>query len=165
MIITKSRNVEIIWIPGSNPAFLDSVSGTVTVEEHQKHRLQHMKKPTDIEIYDEHGSPVTYRIQHDDNPNDTCKNFHPIHCQQGNNNKTLGLHNDGEKFSLNLLATKFSLTTIQTATGCFQMGILTNQFRSLCLPSTQFLNSVEDSEPTYSSINSLNTNEDDDALE
>ena len=40
-----------------------------------------------------------------------------------------------------------------------------NQFRRLCLPSTQSLSSVEDSEPTYSSINSLNTSEDDNAFE
>ena len=37
--------------------------------------------------------------------------------------------------------------------------------RRLCLPSTQSLSSVEDSEPTYSSINSLTTNEDDFAFE
>ena len=40
-----------------------------------------------------------------------------------------------------------------------------NQFRRLCLPSTQSLSSVENSEHTYSSINSLNTNEEDDVLD
>ena len=39
-----------------------------------------------------------------------------------------------------------------------------NQFRRLCLPSKQSLSSVENSEPTHSSINSLNTNDDDDIL-
>ena len=45
------------------------------------------------------------------------------------------------------------------------MGKRINQFRRLCLTSTQSLSSVEDSELTYSSIISLNTNEDDDPLE
>ena len=39
-----------------------------------------------------------------------------------------------------------------------------NEFQRLCLPSTQSLNSAEGFDPTYSSIGSLNTNEDDDAL-
>ena len=75
------------------------------------------------------------------------------------------MHNDGENFTLNSLSNEFSTTTIQSATDCFRLGRTINQFRRLCLPSTQSLNSVEDSEPTYSSINSLNTSEDDYALE
>ena len=135
------------------------------MEEYQKHRLQHKKIPRDRDFYDELGSPVTYRIQHDDNPNDTCNNFCPIHCQQGNDNKVLRLHIDGENFTLNLLSNEFPRTTIQSATDCFQLGRTTNQFRRLCLPSTYSLSSVEDSEPTYSSIISLNTNEDDDVFD
>ena len=165
VIITKFQNLKIIWTPGSNLAFPDILSRNVKVEEYQKHQLQHKKITRDIEFYDEHGSPVTYRIQHDDNPNDTCNDFYPIHCQQGNDNKVLRLHNDGENFSLNSLSNEFPTTTIQSATDCFRLGRTINQFRRLCLPSTQSLNSVEDSEPTYSSINSLNTSEDDYALE
>ena len=44
-------------------------------------------------------------------------------------------------------------------------GRTMNQFRRLCLPSTQSLSSVEDSELTYSSLNSLNTTEDDNTLD
>ena len=94
-----------------------------------------------------------------------CNDFDPIHCQQGNNNKVLRLHNDGENFTLNSLSNEFPATTIQSATDCFRLGKTINQFRRLCLPSTQSLSSVEDSEPTYSSINSLNTNKDDDAFD
>ena len=39
------------------------------------------------------------------------------------------------------------------------------QFRRFCLPSTQSLSSVAHTEPTYSSINSLNTNENDNAFD
>ena len=115
---------------------------------------------------DEHGSPVpvTYRIQHDDNPSDTCNDFYPIHCQQGNDNKVLRLHNDGENLTLNSLSNEFPSTTIQSATDCFRLGKTINQFRRLCLPSTQSFSSAEGSDPTYSSIDSLNTNEDDDAI-
>ena len=127
----------------------------VTVEEYLKHQLQHKSKPRDIEFYDELGSPVTYQIQHDDNPNDTCNNFYPIHCQQGkgNDNKVLRLHNDGENFTLNGLSNEFPTTTTQSDTDCFRLLRTINQFRRLCLPSTQTLGSAENSEQTYSSIN------------
>ena len=129
------------------------------MEDYQKHHLQHKKKPRDLEFYDEHGSPVTYRIQHDENPNDTCSDFYPIHCQQEKNNKVLRLHKDGENFTMNSLSNKFPTTTIQSATDCFQLGRTIHQFRRLCLPSTVSLSSVEDSEAAFSSINSLSTNE------
>ena len=54
---------------------------------------------------------------------------------------------------------------IQSATACFRLVRTINQFRRSCLPSTESLSLVEDYKPTYSSINSLNTNEDDDALD
>ena len=74
------------------------------------------------------------------------------------------MHNDGENFTLNSLSNEFPSTTIQSATDCFRLGRTINQFRRLCLPSRQSLSSVEGSNPTYRSINSLNTNKDDDAL-
>ena len=165
VIITKFQNLKIIWTPGSNLASPDILSRKVTVKEDQKHQLQHKKIPRDIEFFDEHGSPVTYRIQHDDNPNDTCNDFYPTHCQQENDNMVLRLHIDGENFTLISLSNEFPTTTIQSATDCFRLGRTINQFRRLCLPSTQSLSSVEDSEPTYSSINSLNTNADKNAFD
>ena len=75
------------------------------------------------------------------------------------------MHNVGKNFTLNSLSNEFPSTTIQSATDCFRLGRTINQFRRLCLPSTQCLNSVEASEPTYSSINSLNTSEDDNAFD
>ena len=70
-----------------------------------------------------------------------------------------------EEISLNSLSNEFPSTAIQSATDCFRLGRTINQFRRLCLPSTQSLSSVEGSEPTYSSITSLNTNEDDYVLD
>ena len=134
VIITKFQNLESIWTPGSNLAFPDILSRKITVEEYQKHQLQHKEIPRDIEFYDDHGSPVTYRIQHDDNPNNTCNDFNPIHCQQGYNNKVLRLHNYGENYTLNSLSNEFPTTTIQSATDCFRLGRTINQFRRFCLP-------------------------------
>ena len=74
------------------------------------------------------------------------------------------MHNDGENFTLNSLSNEFPSTTIQSATDCFRPDKTINQFRRLCLPSTQCSSSAQDSDPTYSSIESLNTIEDDDAL-
>ena len=119
VITTKFQNLKIIWTPGSNLAFPDTLSRNVTVEAYQKHQLQHKKKRRDIEFYDEQGCPKTYQIQHDDNPKDTCNDFYPTHCQQGNDNKVLRLQNDGENFTLISLSNEFSTTTIQTATDCF----------------------------------------------
>ena len=164
VFITKLQNLKIIWTPGSNLVFPVILGRNVTVEEYQKHQIQHKKIPRDIELYDEHGSPVKYQIQHDDNPKDTCNDFYPIHWQQRNDNKILRLHNDGESFTLNSLSNKFPSTTIHSATDCFRLGKMINQFRRLCLPSTQSSSSAEGSDPTYSTIDSLNTNEDDDAL-
>ena len=163
VIKTNSRKLKIIWTPGSNLAFPDILSRNVTVEEYQKSPLQHKKIPRDKKFNDVHGSPVSYRIQHDDNPYDTCNDFYPIYCQQGNDNKVLQLRNDAENFTLNSLSNEFPTTTIPSATDCFRLGKSINQFRRLCLPSMQSLSSDEDSEPTYSSIISLNTDEDDDA--
>ena len=128
--------------------FPDILCRYVTVEEHQKHQLQHKKIPRDIDFYDEQGCPIIYRIQHDDNPNDICNDFFLIHCQEGNDNKVLQLYNDGENFTLNSLSNEFPSTTIQAATDCFPLGKTINQFRRLCLPSTQSLSSAEDSDPT-----------------
>ena len=75
------------------------------------------------------------------------------------------MHDDGENFTLNSLSNDFPTATIQSATDCFRLGRTINQFRRLCLPSTQSSSSVEDSGPIYSSINSMNTNEDDNAFE
>ena len=161
---TKLENLKIIWNPGSNVALPDILSRNVTVEEYQKHQLQHKKIPRDIEFYDAPGSPVTYRIQHDDDLIHICNNFYPIHCQKANDNKVLRLHKDDENFTLNSLSNEFHSTTIQSATDCFRLGITINQFRRFCLPSTQSLSSVEGSDPTYSSNDSLNTNENDNAL-
>ena len=163
VIITIFQNLKIIRTPGSNPAFPDILSRNVTVDKNQKYQLQHKKIPSDIEFYDAYGSPVTYQIQHDDNPNDSCNDFYPIHFQQGNDSKVLRLHNDGDNFTLNSLSNEFPSTTKQSPTDCFRLGRTINQFRRLCPPSTQSLSSVEGIGPTYSSIESLNTNTNDDA--
>ena len=89
VIITIFQKLKIIWTLVSNLVFPDILSRNVTVEEYQRHQLKHRKLPGDVEFHDEHGSPVTYRIQHDDNPSDTCNDSYPIHCQQGNDNKVL----------------------------------------------------------------------------
>ena len=60
VILTKFQYLKIIWTPRSNLVFPDILSRNITVEEYQKRQLQNKKIPRDIEVYDEHGSPVTY---------------------------------------------------------------------------------------------------------
>ena len=98
VIITKFQKLKIIWTPGSNFACPDILSRNVTLEGYQEHQLQHKKIPRDIEFFDEHGNPVFYKIQHEDNPHDTCNDFYPMHRQQGNDEKILRLQNDGKNY-------------------------------------------------------------------
>ena len=159
VIITRFQSLETIWTPGSNPVSPDILSWNSTVEENQKNQLQNKKIPRDIKFYNERDSSVIYRIQHDKYLEDTCNDFHAIHCQQGANNKGLRLHNEGENFTSISLSNEFLTTTIQSATNCFRIGRRINLFRRLCLRSAQPLSSVENSDPTYSFIKSVNTND------
>ena len=43
VIITKFQNLKIIWPPRSNLGFPEFLSQNITVEEYQKHQLQHKK--------------------------------------------------------------------------------------------------------------------------
>ena len=81
-----------------------------------------------------------------------------------NDNKVLLLHDDCENFRLSSLSNEFPTGMLQSATDCFRLSRIINQFRRLRLPSTQPLSSIEGSEPKYSSIIFLNTNEDNDYL-
>ena len=49
VIITKFKTLKFIWSPYSNLAFPDILIQNITVEEYQKHQLQHKKIPRDIE--------------------------------------------------------------------------------------------------------------------
>ena len=153
--------MKIIWTPGSNLAFPDILSRNVTVEEYQMHQLQHKRIPRDIEFFDEDGTPVTYQIQHEDNPNDTCNDFYPIKYKLGNEEKILRLQNDGEDFTVSSMLDEFPIISVQRASDCFRMGRFINQFRRICGPETQSNASVNPSHSEYSSINSLSPSEDD----
>ena len=151
--------MKIIWSPGSNLAFPDILSRNVTLEGYQKHQLQHKKIPRDIEFFDEHGNPVFYKIQHEDNPHDTCSDFYPIHRQQGNDEKVLRLQNDGESYTLNSISNEFPTLSAQSAADWFRMGKTINLFRRLCYPLSYSPILRENSDSIYSSISSLNTEE------
>ena len=154
--IPKLENYLDPWI---KPCFPDILSRNVTLEGYQKHQLQHKKIPQDIEFFDEHGNPVFYKIQHEDNPHDTCNDFYPIHRQQGNDEKILRLQNDGESYTLNSISNEFTILSAQSAADCFRMGKTNNLFRRLCYPLSYSPILRENSDPIYSSISSLDTEE------
>ena len=161
--ITKLQNLKIIWTPGSNLAFPDILSRNITIEQYQKHQLQHKRIPRDTEFYDENGTPVKYQTQHEDNPNDTCNFFYPIKYKRGNEEKTLSLQNDGEDFTVTSILDEFPITSIQQAADSFRMGRFIDQFRQICGPETQSSVSVNASNTDHSSINSLSLSKDDTA--
>ena len=163
IIITKFQNLKIIWTPGSNLAFPDILSRNVTVEGCQMHQLRHKRIPRDIEFFDEHGTPVTYQIQHEDNPNDTCNDFYPIEYKRGDEEKILRLQNDGEDFTVSSMLDKFPIISVQQASDCFRKGRFINQFRRICGQETQSSASVTESDKNYISIYSRGQSEDDPA--
>ena len=89
VINTNFQNLRIIWTPGSNLAFRDILSRNIPIKEYHMHQLQHKRIPRDIEFFDQNGTPVSYQIQHEDNPNDTCNNFYPIRYKRGDEEKIL----------------------------------------------------------------------------
>ena len=137
------------------------MSRNVTIEEYQKHRFQHKKIPRDIEFFDQHGNPVLYKIQHEDNHNGSCNNFCPTRCQQGTEEKILRLQNVGETYTPNSKTNEFAFPSIQSAADFFRMGRTINQFRRLFSPlgSPATLGNIPDR--TYRSISSLEIEEED----
>ena len=131
------------------------------LEEYQMHQLRHKRIPRDNEFFDKHGTPVTYQIQHEDNPNDNCNVFYPIKYKRGNKEKILRLQNDGEDFTVSSMLDELPIISVQQASDCFRMGKFINQFRQICGPETQSSASVNTSNTEYSSINSLIPSEDD----
>ena len=79
------------------------------MEEFQMHQLRHKRIPRDIEFFDEHCTPVTYQIQHEDNPNDTCKDLYPIKYKRGHEEKLLKLQNDGEDCTVSSMLDEFPI--------------------------------------------------------
>ena len=70
--MTEFQNLKIIWTTGSDLASPDILSRNVTLVGYQKHQLRHEKILWDIEFFDENGNSVIYKIQHEDNPHETC---------------------------------------------------------------------------------------------
>ena len=127
------------------------------------HQLRHKCIPRDIEFFDEHGTPVSYQIQHEDNPNDTCSDFYPIRYKRGNEEKLLTLQNDGEEFTVSSMPDEIPIISAQQASDCSRMGKFINQFRRICGPETQSNASVNSSNAEYSSIDCRSPSEDDTA--
>ena len=125
-INTKFQNLRIIWMPGSNLAFPDILSRNVTVEDYQMHQLRHKGIPRDIEFFDEHGTPVTYQFQHEDNPNDTCNDFYPLRYKRGYEEKILRLQNDGEGLIVKSMLDDFPINSVLQVSDCFRMGRIIN---------------------------------------
>ena len=160
MIITKFQNLKIIWTPGSKLAFPDILSRNITIEENQVHQLRHKRIPRDIEFFDEHGTPVTYPVQHEDNPNDACNDFHPIKYKRGNEGKKLRIQNDGVDFTVNSVLNEFPTNSVQQASDCFRIGRFINQFRRIRGTEAQSSVSANASNTDYNSINSLSSAKD-----
>ena len=106
---------------------------------------------------------MSYEIQQEDNPNETCNDFYPIENKRGNEEKRLRLQYDGKDFTVSSMLDEFPINSIQQASDCFRMGRFINHFRRICEPETQSNTSVNTSKIEYISINSFSPSEDDTA--
>ena len=154
MVITKSQNLKIICTAGSNLAFPDILSRNIFIGEYQNYHLQHKRITRDIEFFDEHGTPVTNQIQHEDNSNETYNDFYPMKYKRGNERKILRLQNDGEHFTVSSMLDELPIISVQQSSDCFRMGQFINQFRQICGPETKSSAPVNASNTDYNSINS-----------
>ena len=112
VIFTKFQNLKVIQTPGLNLAFLDILRRNITIEEYQKHQLQHERIPRYVEYFDEKGIPVSYQLQHEDNPSDTCNDFYPIRYRRGNEEKILRLQKNGKHFTVSSIHDEYPITSI-----------------------------------------------------
>ena len=125
----------------------------MTIDENQHHQFQHKKLPRDIQFFDNHRQQILYKINHKDTAADTCNDFYPNHCQQGEDQKIFRLHNGGENFSLNRISPDLATSLVQLTADFFRMGKIINQFRRLCRPKSPVsISPSESSTGTYSSI-------------
>ena len=108
-------------------------------------------------------TPVSYRIEHKNNRNDTRNDFYPITYKRGIDEKILRLQNDSEDFTVNSVLNEFPIFSIQQASYCFRMGRFINQFRPIRGFEAPSSASVNTSNTDFSSINSLSSADDDEA--
>ena len=100
---------------------------------------------------------MTKKIQHKDKANDSCNDFYPIRCQQGTDGKVLRQQNDGETYTFSSITNDFPNLSIQSAADCFRVGKMNNHLRRLFSPLAFPATLDNTSDPTYSSISSLET--------
>ena len=84
VIISKFPNLKLIWTPGCNVAFPDILRGNVPIEKHQKHQLSHKILLNDTHFFDEHGTRVHYKTNHEENEETTKNDFYSILYEKGN---------------------------------------------------------------------------------
>ena len=125
----------------------------MTIEEYRHQQLEHKRVPRDIDFLGELGQQVRYKISHEDTAAKSCNDFYPIHYQEGEDQKILGLHNFRIFFSVFSINTEFITPSVQLAAESFRMGKSINQFHWLCTsPSPASLSLTENSIGNYSSI-------------
>ena len=117
------------------------------------------KLPRDIEVFEENGNPVIYKIQHDEQSLDTSNDFYPIHREQASYGNILRLQKNGGSFMFDSLNNEFPTLSVQYVADCFRMGKSTKQFRHLCFPLSYSPLLEDSTDATRSSISSLDTDE------
>ena len=109
------QNLKIIWTPGSNLVVPDIRNRNITIDEYQKYQMQHKRILRDIEFLDRNGTPVSYQIHYEDNPEDTCNDFYSKKDKRRNEEKILRLQNDGEDFTIKSVLIEFPINSAEQA--------------------------------------------------
>ena len=160
VIISKFPNLKLIWTPGCNVAFPDILRGNVPIEKHQKHQLSHKILLNDTHFFDEHGTRVHYKTNHEENEETTKNDFYSILYEKGNERKILHLQNDGNTSTVNNLHEDPEITNIESAQDCFEAGKEIEKYEELRIRSGTQDSTSDISQNSY---NSLNSDADDEA--
>ena len=116
--MSQFQNLKIIWTPGKNLVFPDSLSRNVTITDMKKYQKKHKRTRKDNKFYDHQGQEVFF-VEHDDEGL-SSNDFYPVICTTSTDKRRLQLKNGGHEFevtepiknqisSLNGISTNFKI--------------------------------------------------------
>ena len=99
VVITRFRNLQIIYTEGKNLAFPDILSRNVSLADAKLCQLEHKVLPKDIKFHI-NGKKVNYSVLHQDDKDATASDCYPIIAQVKLERKKLININDEGDFSV-----------------------------------------------------------------
>ena len=127
VVLTKFRNLKIIYTPGSSLVFPDLLSRNVPIADIKKYQLEHKTIPNDIKFILDNGEQICYSVLHKDDNN--IFQLLSSHCSSARREKKLINISDRGEFRIEDAPENFeeSCSAIQNITAFFRFGKQINQ--------------------------------------